>query len=192
MRDQTNTETGTENQGMELKDLELFAEIRGINQMAEDINQSLTETQWQRQLDASASITEQGLQNQEQTVGRTEQIENGVDMGGRQYPPTHPDNERSKQTQTMMQSSMAPTITVTTAAPREYIYPDLSSIRGSSLLPLRAVTTCATATVYSAGTCGHTNLVTHSNPINTLTRSTPIYYTQQKQRGHDIIRTQIQ
>ena len=75
-----------------------------------------------------------------------------------------------------MQYPMAPTPTNTTATSRERICPDISSIQGNSLPPLRTTTTCATTTVYSAGTCGHTNLVTHGNPLNTLARYTPIYY----------------
>ena len=97
---------------MALEDTELLAEIEEIGRLSEEINQSLTEVQWRQQLDAPASTTEQ--------------TENGAEMGVGQYPPTHPDHERSQQTQTVMQNPMVPTITVTNAVPREYLYPDFS------------------------------------------------------------------
>ena len=78
-------ETEPETQGRALGNSEIMAEIR---EMAEDINRSLTETQWRQQLDAPASTTEQNSWNQEQIAGRADQTENGAEMGKEQYPPT--------------------------------------------------------------------------------------------------------
>ena len=71
-------ETEPETQGRALENSRIMAEIR---EMAEDINESLTETQWRQQLDAPASTTEQNTGNQEQTAGRADQTENGAEMG---------------------------------------------------------------------------------------------------------------
>ena len=117
-------ETEPETQGRALGNSEIMAEIR---EMAEDINRSLTETQWRQQLDAPASTTGQNSWNQEQIAGRADQTENGAEMGKEQYPPTHPDYTRRQQNLIITQNSMAPTVTVTTALPREYIYPDIGN-----------------------------------------------------------------
>ena len=61
-----NLETEPETQGRALENSEIMAEIR---EMAEDINKSLTETQWRQQPDATASTTEQNSWNQEQIEG---------------------------------------------------------------------------------------------------------------------------
>ena len=70
-------ETEPEIQGRALENSRIIAEIR---EMAEDINESLTETQWRQRLDAPASSIARN--------SRTEQTENGAEMDGGQYPPT--------------------------------------------------------------------------------------------------------
>ena len=67
---------------------ELFAEVGEIRRLSEEIDQSLTETQWRQQLHAPASTTEQALQNSGRTAERTSHTGNGIGMGGRQHPPT--------------------------------------------------------------------------------------------------------
>ena len=86
-------ETEPEVQGRALENSRIMAEIR---EMAEDINESLTETQWRQQLDAPASTTEQNSWNQEQIAGRIDQTENGTEMGGGQYPPTQITKNRNR------------------------------------------------------------------------------------------------
>ena len=143
-------ETGSDTESITFQDNQLLSEIGEIGRLSDEINQSLTEIQWRRQLDASAAIAEQ--------------TENGNNVvGDRNNPPTHPYHEM-------------PATTVTMASPREIIYPGIGSVWGNSAHPPRTTTTCVTETVYSAGTCGHNNLVIHSNPLNTLARSTPVYF----------------
>ena len=127
------SEIEPETQGLTLEHSEILEDIAQIRGMAEEINQSLTETQWRQQLDAPASTAEQVSWNQEQIAARTNQTENGTVMGCGQYPPTHPDHERWQQNRIITQNSMAPTVTVTTALPREYIYPDIGNRQQSIL-----------------------------------------------------------
>ena len=84
-------ETEPEVQGRALENSRIMAEIR---EMAEDINESLTETQWRQRLDAPASSIARNSREQEQTARWAEQTENGAEMDGGQYPPTHPDHTR--------------------------------------------------------------------------------------------------
>ncbi len=85
---QMHSGTEPETQGLALEHSEILEDIVQIRGMAEEINQSLTETQWRQRLDAPASSTEQNLGNQEQIAGRMDQTENGAEMDGGQYPPT--------------------------------------------------------------------------------------------------------
>ena len=85
---QMHSGTEPETQGLALEHSEILEDIAQIRGMAEEINQSLTETQWRQQLDAPASRTERNSWNQEQIAGRIDQTENGTEMGGGQYPPT--------------------------------------------------------------------------------------------------------
>ena len=52
---QVNLETEPETQGLALEHSEILEDIAQIRGMAEEINQSLTETQWRQRLDAPAS-----------------------------------------------------------------------------------------------------------------------------------------
>ena len=55
----TPVETGSDTESITLQDNQLLSEIGEIGRLSDEINQSLTEIQWQRQLVASAAITEQ-------------------------------------------------------------------------------------------------------------------------------------
>ena len=88
---QMHSGTEPETQGLALEHSEILEDIVQIRGMAEEINQSLTETQWRQRLDAPASSIARN--------SRTEQTENGAEMDGGQYPPTHPDHTRWQQNQ---------------------------------------------------------------------------------------------
>ena len=75
---------------------ELLAETGEMGRLSEEINQSLTETQWRQQLHAPASTTQPALQNSGQTVESTSHTGNGIGMGSRQYPPTQITNNRNR------------------------------------------------------------------------------------------------
>ena len=77
---QMHSGTEPETQGLALEHSEILEDIVQIRGMAEEINQSLTETQWRQRLDAPASSIARN--------SRTEQTENGAEMDGGQYPPT--------------------------------------------------------------------------------------------------------
>ncbi len=78
---QMHSGTEPETQGLALEHSEILEDIVQIRGMAEEINQSLTETQWRQRLDAPASSIARNSREQEQT-------ENGAEMDGGQYPPT--------------------------------------------------------------------------------------------------------
>ena len=81
---QMHSGTEPETQGLALEHSEILEDIVQIRGMAEEINQSLTETQWRQQLDAPASGAEQVSQNQ------------GQNAGSRQYPPTQTTKGRNR------------------------------------------------------------------------------------------------
>ena len=85
---QMHSGTEPETQGLALEHSEILEDIVQIRGMAEEINQSLTETQWRQRLDAPASSIARNSREQEQTAGRAEQTENGAEMDRGQYPPT--------------------------------------------------------------------------------------------------------
>ena len=64
-----------------------------------EVERSLTELQWQQQLNGQLTVTDLGSQAQGKTTEETERTECRVEGSGRQHPPNHPDCENPKQPQ---------------------------------------------------------------------------------------------
>ena len=61
-----------------------------------EVERSLTELQWQQQLNGQLTVTDLGSQAKGRTAETIERTESRIEGGGVQYPPTIPDYEKPK------------------------------------------------------------------------------------------------